>query len=153
MSQRPQSDRINAILRSPHCLSFALPRRTVTLHQLRPSALFFSCLRIPSLKKLTEETFWKVPVPLCVPWLSCLQRARNLSSMAPWWLPPAMTAPWPGTIREAGWHPIRVDKQHVQKTGKETYIQGDPERLLNCGQPATWRPIQHFKKRMPGGNV
>lgn len=42
------------------------------LHQLRPSALFFSCLHIPfTLKNLTEETFWKVPNPLCVPWLSC----------------------------------------------------------------------------------
>ncbi|KAK7823884.1 hypothetical protein U0070_020555, partial [Myodes glareolus] len=41
------------------------------LHQLRPLALFFSCLHIPfTLKNLTEETFWKVPIPLCVPWLS-----------------------------------------------------------------------------------
>lgn len=39
-TSRPQSDRLNAILRSPHCLSFALPRHTVTLHQLWPSALF-----------------------------------------------------------------------------------------------------------------
>lgn len=42
------------------------------LYQLRPSALFFSCLHIPfTLKNLTEETFWKIPNPLCVPWLSC----------------------------------------------------------------------------------
>lgn len=32
-------------------------------------------------------------------------------------------------------------------------IQGDPERLLRCGQTATWRPTRHFKKRKSGGNV
>lgn len=55
---------------SPHCLSVALPRHTVTCTSFGPWH-FFSCLHIPfTLKNLTEETFWKVPIPLCVPWLS-----------------------------------------------------------------------------------
>lgn len=55
---------------SPHCLSVALPRHTVTCTSFGPWH-FFSCLHIPfTLKNLTEETFWKVPIPLCVPRLS-----------------------------------------------------------------------------------
>lgn len=76
---------------SPHCLSVALPRHTVTCTSFGPWH-FFSCLHIPfTLKNLTEETFWKVPIPLCVPG-SLTQRARQQSSMAPWWFPPAVTA-------------------------------------------------------------